>query len=80
MSGVFPSLNSLNEEFSWGHLYFSSDHASSVQVATNTDFASQQVLNVILKCTRVGRNCSKICFEVAKETICLLSHWFSIAL
>lgn len=43
-------------------------------------FFIQQVLNVIQKCTRVGRNCSKICFEVAKETICLLSYRFSVAL
>lgn len=43
-------------------------------------FSSQWVLSVILKCTRVGRNCSKICFDVAMETICLLSSWFSVAL
>lgn len=43
-------------------------------------FSNQQVMSVILQCTRVGRNCSKICFEVAMETICLLSSRFSEAL
>lgn len=43
-------------------------------------FSSQQVISVILQYTRVGRNCPKICFEVAMETISLLSSWFSVAL
>lgn len=80
MSGIPPCMRLLTE-VSLDHLYFYFSPITPSQFKwPQIQFSSQQVLSVILQCTRVGRNCSKICFEVAMGTICHLLSWFSVAL